>query len=258
MKSVIRILCAIAAVVVMSGCATSFDKKATTVDWTKGSVVVMSVEVDNQYKPSYQPTGLGVSIKKKAGAEPREYIPAFSRERVSGSKVFLVTQQIQPGKYTVSKIYGFSQQILIMGGIDFAVDAPFEVAPNSVIYLGRISGINQERTSKDDQSTGGVIPIIDQAVSGYGAGTLRVSLGDNYAEDVKTLKQEYASMQNLEVVRSPLKFMSLERTTGSRAAPVVITYPAGDKSAVTAAQAEVTNLPTLKSMQTPQTRNDSR
>jgi hypothetical protein len=141
MKSVIRILCAIAAVVVMSGCATSFDKKATTVDWTKGSVVVMSVEVDNQYKPGYQPTGLGVMLKKKAGAEPREYIPAFSRERVSGSKVFLVTQQIQPGKYTVSKLYGFSQQILIMGGIDFAVDAPFDVAPNSVIYLGRISGI---------------------------------------------------------------------------------------------------------------------
>ena len=258
MKSVIRIFCAISAVVVMSGCATSFDKKAATVDWTKGSVVVMSVEVNNQYKPGYQPTGLGVMLKKKAGAEPREYIPAFSQEAVSGSKVFLVTQQIQPGSYTVSKIYGFSRQVLITGGIDFAVDAPFEVAPNSVVYLGRVSGVNQERTSKDDQSTGGVIPIIDQAVSGFGAGTLKVSLGDNYAEDVKVLKQEYASMQNLEVVRSPLKTMALERTTGSRAAPVVISYPPGDKSAVTAAQAEMTNLPALQTMQTPQTRNDSR
>jgi hypothetical protein len=65
-------------------------------------------------------------------------------------------------------------------------------------------------------------------------------------------------MQNLEVVRSPLKTMTLERTTGSRAAPVVITYPAGEQSAVTAAQVEVTSLPFSKSMQTPQTRNDSR
>ena len=131
--------------------------------------------------------------------------------------MFLVTQQIQPGSYTVSKIYGMSRQILITGNINFAVDAPFDVAPNSVVYLGRVSGVNRERSSSDDQSTGGVIPIIDQAVSGFGAGTLEVSLGDNYAEDVKVLKQEYASMQNLEVVRSPLKTMTLERTTGSRA-----------------------------------------
>ena len=148
-----------------------------------------------------------------------------------------------------------SRQILITGNSNFAVDAPFDVAPNSVVYLGRVSGVNRERSSSDDQSTGGVIPIIDQAVSGFGAGTLEVSLGDNYAEDVKVLKQEYASMQNLELVRSPLKFMMLERTTGSRAAPLVVTYPAGEKSAVKAAQAESGNLPTPQSLRM---RNDSR
>jgi hypothetical protein len=255
MKSLIRMLCAVAAVLVMSGCATSFDKKATTVDWAQGSVVVMSVEVDNQYKPGYQPTGMGVMLTKKAGTDPRENIPAFSQERTNGGKVFLVTQQVQPGSYTVSKIYGTSRQILITAGIDFAVDAPFEVAPNSVIYLGRISGVNRERTSNDDQSTGGVIPIIDQAVSGFGAGTLDVSLGDNYSEDVRVLKQEYASMQNLEVVRSPLKSMMLERTTGSRATPLVVTYPAGEKSAIKAVQAEPANPPAQQALRM---RNDSR
>jgi hypothetical protein len=243
MKSVIRFLCAIAAVLVMSGCATSLDKKATAIDWTKGSVVVMSVEMTNQYKPGYQPTGLGVMLKKKSGSETRESIPAFSQIPTSGN-TFLVTQQIQPGRYTISKIYGFSRKVLIMGGIDFAVDAPFEVAPNSVVYLGRVSAINKEKTNKNDQSTGGVLPLIDQAVSGFGPGTLTVSLGDNYAEDVMVLKQDYASMQNVEVVRNPLKTMTLERTTGSKAAPIVVTYLPAKTAAVDKAQAGMAILET--------------
>jgi hypothetical protein len=246
MKSVIRILCAIAVVVVMSGCATSLDKKATAIDWTKGSVVVMSVEMTNQSKPDYQPTGMGVMLKKKSGSETRESIPAFSQIPTSGN-TFLVTQQIQPGRYTISKIYGFSRKTLIMGGIDFAVDAPFEVAPNSVVYLGRVSAINKEKTDKNDQSTGGVIPLIDQAVSGFGPGTLAVSLGDNYAEDVMALKQDYASMQNVEVVRNPLKTMTLERTTGSKAAPIVVKYLAAKTAAVDKAQA---GMPILETQNT--------
>jgi hypothetical protein len=216
MRNIIKALSAALAIVVLSGCATGLDPKATAVDWTKGSIVAMSVELTNEYKPNYHPTHLGVVMIKKTGTDSRQRIPAFSAIP-AGTNAYLVTQQIQPGQYTVSKIYGMAQKFPIMGGIDFSVDAPFEVAPNSVVYLGRISAVNKERTNKDDQSAGGVIPLIDQAVSGYGSGTLNVMLKDNYEEDVKTLKREFIAVQQLGVVRSPLQKMTLERTTGSSA-----------------------------------------
>lgn len=210
-----------AGVLLLGGCATGLDKKATAVDWTKGSIVVMSVELTNQYKPNYQPTALGVVINKKIGKDPRERIPAFSRLPI-GKNAFLVTQQILPGKYTVSKLYGMSQNFPILGSIDFSVDAPFDVAPESVIYLGRVVAVNKERINKDDQSAGGVIPLIDQAVSGFGGGTLNVSLTDNYAEDIDSLRKEFAFLQKLEVVRTPIQKMMLERTTGSSAALIEV------------------------------------
>src|SRR5689334_15853222 len=118
MKNIIKALLAALAVAVLSGCATGLDQKATAVDWTKGSVVTMSVELKNEYKPNYPPTNLGVVIMKKSGNDPRERIPAFSATWVD-TNTYLVTQQIMPGKYTISKIYGIANKFPIMGGIDF-------------------------------------------------------------------------------------------------------------------------------------------
>jgi hypothetical protein len=84
-------------------------------------------------------------------------------------------------------------------------------------YLGRLATVNKEKTSKDDQSTGAVLPLIDQAVSGFGSGTLHVVLKDTYEEDVKLLKKEFVYVQNMDVIRRPLQKMMLERTTGSSA-----------------------------------------
>jgi hypothetical protein len=224
MKNIIKALFAALAIAVLSGCATSLDKTATTVDWTKGSIVALSVELHNEYRPNYHPTHLGVVMIKKTGTDSRQRIPAISAIPV-GTNTYLVTQQIQPGQYTLSAIYGISQKFPIRGGIDFSIDAPFEVAPNSVIYLGRISAVNKERSSNDDQSAGGPLPLIDQAISGYGNGTLSVVLKDNYDEDVKVLKREFIAVEKYDVVRSPLKAMTLERATGSRAALIEVNLP---------------------------------
>lgn len=215
MKKMIQALSAFIAMLVLGGCATGLDKTATAIDWSKGSVIVMSVEMTNKYKPNYQPTQLGVVIAKEGG-EAKERVYAGSTI-FAGTNAFLVTKQIQPGRYSVARILGISRSFPIQGGIDFAVNAPFEITPNSVIYLGRLVTVNKEKVNKDDQSTGGVIPLIDQAISGFGNGTLDVVLQDNYTEDVKVLKSEFAYIKNLDVMRSPLQKITLERTTGSSA-----------------------------------------
>jgi hypothetical protein len=221
MNYLIRMLCCAAAVGLMSGCATSLDKKAAAVDWSKGSVVVMSVEMTNEYRPRYTASALGVTLKKMSSKDTRDYIPAFS-QAPDEKNIFLVTQQIQPGKYAITNLYGFSRQFPVVGQINFEVDAPIEVAPNSVIYLGRISAINKEKSDIDDQSAGPIIPLIDQAVTGFATSTLKLSLTDQYAEDVEALRRDYASMQTIEVLRNPLKTISVQRSFGSKAAQIVV------------------------------------
>ena len=153
---------------------------------------------------------------RKTGNDARQQIRAASNIP-AGDNAYLVTSQIQPGTYSISRIFGVSQKFPIMGSVDFAVDAPFEITPNSVTYLGRLATVNKEKTNKNDQSTGAVLPIIDQAVSGFGSGTLHVVLKDNYEEDVKLFKKEFVYVQNMDVIRRPLQKMMLERTTGSSA-----------------------------------------
>ena len=216
MKQTIKALLALFAIVVLSGCAAGLDKTATAIDWSKGSVIVMSVEMQNQYKPNYPATSLGVVMTRKTGNDARQQIRAASNIP-AGDNAYLVTSQIQPGTYSISRIFGVSQKFPIMGSVDFAVDAPFEITPNSVTYLGRLATVNKEKTNKNDQSTGAVLPIIDQAVSGFGSGTLHVVLKDNYEEDVKLFKKEFVYVQNMDVIRRPLQKMMLERTTGSSA-----------------------------------------
>lgn len=216
MVQAIKALVMALAVIVLSGCATSLDPTATTVDWSKGSVVAMTVELTNEYKPEYQPSHMGVVVMKTAGTNANQRISGLGRI-YAGKNTFLVTQQLMPGQYNLMSITGISHKLPVIGNIDFSVHAPFEVTANSVIYLGRISTVNKQRVNKDDQTTGGVIPIIDQIASGFGAGTLQVALKDNYEEDVEILKKNFVAVRNLPVVRSPLQNMRLERAMGSSA-----------------------------------------
>lgn len=202
----------------LGGCATTMDKKATSVDWGKGSVVVMSVSMTNEYKPNYGPTSLGV-ILVQPNTNNRM---AMVSEVAPGTNTTIINLQIAPGTYSVRRLLGHSRAILINGTIDFAVDAPFTVEPKTVVYLGHVDLVNKEKSDKNDQSSGAAIPLIDQAVTGFGSGALAVAMRDDYERDVAQFKSEYPAMQGLDVVRAPLKKMTLERATGSSASVIVI------------------------------------
>ena len=229
MKKTISYLLTLASLILLGGCASGLDKNATSIDWAQGSVVVMSVDMANEYKPNYNATRLGVVIH---GKTPAQRVVTASPV-LDSSGTTLLTKQLPPGRYSINRLVGASQNVLIVGGIDFAVKADFNLPPQSVVYLGRVSLVNKERASNDDQSTGGVLPLIDQAVTGFGNGTLQVTLRDDYEKDIANFKRGFPAFQNAEIIRAPLKIMTLERATGSKAPEkVAIASPSG--SATTA------------------------
>jgi hypothetical protein len=208
--------------VLLSACATmGLDKKATQVDWSKGSVVVMSVELKNEYKPKYSPNWLAISIEKAKGEGSTGGGTAW--EKVADGKTSVIlTHQLPPGKYSIKSLQGRAGQFPIIGSMTFSVDAPFDVQPKSVIYLGHIAMTNIEKVNRDDQASGAAIPIIDQAVSGFSGGTLQVTLKDSYEQDVAALKNDYPALRDMQVIRAPLAQMALDRSSGSNAPKVIV------------------------------------
>jgi hypothetical protein len=206
----------------LSACATmGLDKKATQVDWSKGSVVVTSVDLKNEYKPNYNPNWLAISIEKAKGEGSTGGGTAW--ETVADGKTSVIlTQQLPPGRYSIKSLQGRAGQFPFMGSMSFSVDAPFEVPPKSVIYLGHVAMTNIEKVNPDDQASGAPIPIIDQAVTGFGGGTIKVTLKDRYEQDVAALKNDYPALRDTPVIRAPLAQMELDRSSGSRAPKVIV------------------------------------
>ena len=212
-------------VLAVTGCASALDKKAESVDLSKESIVVFSLDLVNEFKPGFPASSLTGLISKleKPGSAERTGLGPFNPTAIDPvSKIAVISKKLAPGRYTIGRIQGLITQFIFRAQLDFAVNAPFEVVPNSVIYLGHLSLVNKEIKDRDDQASGFAVPLIDQLVSGMSQGTLRVKLEDRYDSTVKQLKEDYRSLRNLDIVRAPLASITLERSTGSKAAPVEV------------------------------------
>ncbi|MBK9444110.1 MAG: hypothetical protein IPN53_23615 [Comamonadaceae bacterium] len=222
MNTICRIALLGSMTALLSACATmGLDKKATQVDWSKGSVVVTSVDLKNEYKPNYSPTWLAIGIEKAKGEASTGGGTAWETV-ANGQTSAILTQQLLPGKYSIKSLQGRAGQFPVIGSMSFSVDAPFEVPPKSVIYLGHIALTNKEKLNRDDQASGAALPLIDQAVTGFGNGTLQVTLKDRYEQDVAALKNDYPALRDMPVIRAPLALMELDRSSGSSAPKVIV------------------------------------
>ena len=218
-----RLFLSASLVLLISGCALgALDKQAQSIDLSKESVVILSLDLTNEFKPDSLASHLGMQVKKiETDGTPSKSALIWSMGLVEPvSKIALASKQIPAGSYTIEKLVGVLGSPLFAGNLDFSVDAPFNVLPNSVIYLGHVRLVNKERIGKDDQASGLAIPLIPQAVHGMGNGTLNVKLEDRYDSIVLLLKQDYPALKNLTIVRAPLASMTLERSSGSKA-PIV-------------------------------------
>jgi hypothetical protein len=204
----------------LTACSSGFDKKAQSVDWSKGPVVVLSASLKNEYRPSFNATGLNIKIATINA--PSQQLDVLISNTVKDDMGILVTQLL-PGSYRIKNVGGFAFNVLIVGGFSFEVDSRFTVRDQrGVIYLGHIAATNIEKTDKNDQASGGVLPIIDQAVSGFAGGTLKINLEDRYDLVSAKLKEDYQSLRDYPLERNLLTKIALKRDPQSSAKPIVV------------------------------------
>lgn len=218
----------------LAGCASPLDKNATSLDLSRESIVVITMRMTNAYRPAINPTSLGVLVgAQDANAHVAHSVPTGPptssspqtlgrSSELSRTNEALILMRLAPGQYRLNRLWGYAGHVLVQAEMNYAVQADFVVPPQAVVYLGHLDVVNKERTNKDDQATGLVIPLIPQAVAGFSGGTLDVRLSDRYERDINWLKSEYPVTKNVSVVRAALPAIYLERATGSGAAPIKV------------------------------------
>jgi hypothetical protein len=205
----------LAALVLGSGCATmkpmalSKETQAIPLD-AQQSLALAAVKVANVYKTGYQPHIKDVRVKAtggKAGEEAEVF--AFtvvapyraSADETNQFEEILVSLALAPGEYEMSGVRVAAGSFLMPGNGMVPVNATFRIPPGKAVYLGRIEATRRERTG-DEPRAGPVIPLIDQAVTGFSGGTFEVKLYDGYDHDLPLMRAEYPALQNVPVEKA--------------------------------------------------------
>lgn len=198
----------------LAGCATtksmalSKETPAIAVD-AQQSLALATVKVANVYKTGYQPHVRSVTVKSTGEKEQTFAFQVAKPYRASALETdqyeeFLLSFALAPGSYDLTGVWVTAGSFPLAGNGEVPVNSTFQIAPGTVVYLGRIEAVRRERTG-DEPRAGAVIPLLDQSVSGFSGGTFDVKLLDAYDSDLPLIRTEYPALGNATVEKQLLR-----------------------------------------------------
>lgn len=192
----------------MAGCASTqpmaLNAKTETLDLSETSVALMTLKIANEHNKGFQSTNCFVYIKDMKTGKAETYIVGKPNHSAKNQfNDYLVSMKCVPGEHRLQNITGNSNKLFISGTFRIPVSGSFDIQPGKVVYLGRIEAVNRKRVGNQPRA-GSVIPLIDQAVSGFSGGTWHINMYDNYEEDIAAFKQKYPLIDNYTVEKMVL------------------------------------------------------
>jgi len=165
----------------------------------KEGIAIMSLKISNQYVPSYQPSVRVIEVTKSGQTNVKSFKVEEAYDRLENQyNKYLISFQLPPGKHKVGRVLGGSGIFPVAGHFEFPIDAEFEVSSNKITYIGYVEMVNRKRKDGETRS-GGILPLIDQAATGFSGGTFDIKISDRYNEDQKVFKESYSFIENYEV-----------------------------------------------------------
>lgn len=206
--SIVCVVC-ISSITSFCGCASmnpmALETKSGALQLTSKSAGLFTLRTSNQYKPSYQPDVKSIEVISQETDKAVNFKVAkpYSQEKDRFFE-YLISVELSPGIYRVGNIAGVSPNFLTIGSFKFPVGASFELSPNAVVYLGHINMVNRKRNEGEKQS-GSILPLIDQAASGYADGTFDISISDRSDIDIPLFEQTYPEVEKHIITKNIMK-----------------------------------------------------
>ena len=210
-----RFLLIFCLVFAMSGChgnKMALTKSKSDIDLTKKSIVLLSVRISNQYKPSRQLKLLSVVICPQSETNCKHDLPSnpgspykpYKKEKDYFNE-YLLSYELESSTYNIDGLYTTYKIPTLTSGFGYTkLNLKTEIKPNSISYLGHLDITLREKKSDAEISAGGSVPLIDQYIPGFSSGTFDVEVEDKFNEDMKSFISEYPALKKVKVEKSIL------------------------------------------------------
>lgn len=194
------------AVLTLAGCATVLKmaptKSSAAVDTSQQSLVLITMSLTNKYHDRYQPEPIVVNIEKPNATQASDRLNfKFDNDGSIdelGGRRYLVRLPLPPGKYVLRGVTGMARYFPFIGNFFTPLHFDIEVKPDRVEYLGHIDAIVVER--KDDElRAGSLIPLIDQAATGYSGGTWNITVSDASEHDIAQFRSAFPALAKADI-----------------------------------------------------------
>lgn len=170
-------------------------------------LALATLKISNAWKTGCQPHAKSLVVRPLAaeGADERFQTSPFRASAAENDQweEVLVTLPLAPGGYQFGEIAAKASCGIVFGNGVVPVNAPFRVEPGKAVYVGRVEALRRERKG-DEPRAGSLIPLIDQAVTGFSGGTFDVRVVDAFAADVQALKATYPPLANMPIEQAPM------------------------------------------------------
>jgi hypothetical protein len=185
------------------GCAHHMPiaKGENNIDLSKQTIALLSVKVSNQHKPEYQPNRLLFF----AGGSAHVVNEIYKSEKDSFNS-YLVNLGLKPGMNRFEKIWFIYAGVFVGGHATIPLEVDAEVKGGSVTYLGHLNLAIRSKNDSDEPTAGPLLPLIDQAVTGFSTGTYDFIVEDRFDEDIKLFTTEYPVLGKVKVEKSILSY----------------------------------------------------
>ena len=207
MTTMIRFICTILACCAITGCATvnpmAFDKNTAKIDTKEKSIVLVTIDVSRADDSRYVPEPLIMKIAKPY-ATTRQERQNFKLDKdldtmkEDGHTVYLARIALVAGEYKLFEVFGFARAFPFNGAFSVPLAMNLSVAPNSVVYAGRISARLRTRQGEEFRA-GPLLPLIDQSVTGMSGSTWEVSVDDKAEKDVAQFRTSFPALKDVSI-----------------------------------------------------------
>ena len=165
-------------------------------DGINHQLLLLKLVTGNQYHRDYQPVVEYVNIVNVDTNNVTHYGVDKVFRSSSQEQEYLLSFALRPGNYMLRNITGHSGVYPFVGTFDIPAYERFSVGQTGVVYLGRLTAIVEKRSNDNQLRAGSIVPVIDQAVSGFSLGTFVITVDNNYQDDMADFSAAYPVLMN--------------------------------------------------------------
>ncbi len=195
----------------LTACATpvkpGLTNTTTQLELGDDCLLLLTAELSNNYHPSYQPEAMMLQIETENPKDSKDRLNFLTDKEgtvISQSmNKYFFRARLKSGKYVVRGITGSSGIFPIRGTFFVPLHCDINVKGGEIVDLGKVIARTRERQGQEFRA-GPIVPLLDQAVTGFSGSTFDVQTIASKEDDLKEIKTMFPVLKTSQIFEEPL------------------------------------------------------